>query len=176
MPTLKPLLVKIGRKPSGEADYPNFNSLASVVAAGVDWSIYVDRQGAGWIYDSSSGHDDDNPSGRGLFDSPSGTQLGVILAPAAFVTEAVAAFPAVCSELVEADLEDYFNDYASEGQPDFVTDELVLNGIAQRKATGARIRPGDIAALDPDDDAPGVRRNPLKRWARLKAKKGITIG
>lgn len=176
MPTLTPLLVKIELNGDGSAKYPDFSTLASVVASGSDWSKYVDVQGDGWVYDNSSGHADDTPSGRGQFDSPRGQHWGVLLIPLAFANEAVTAFPATCSILTEADLETYWDEFAMRDQPDDTENALILENIASRKAINGRIRARDVAALDPDDPTPGVTRNIRKTWARFKAARNITVG
>ena len=84
---LVPLKVRIGLHGNGHAKYPDFNSLKTIQDIGVDWSVYVDMYGDGWLYDKKSGHRDDTP------DSPFGQQWGVLLVPEEFASEAAKAFP-----------------------------------------------------------------------------------
>ena len=74
---LTPLKVIIKLKSNGSALYPDFNSLPIVRDSGLDWSVYIDNQGSGWLYDCC-GHKESDP------DSPVVSQLGMILVPAVF--------------------------------------------------------------------------------------------
>jgi hypothetical protein len=79
--------VRIGLKPNGHAEYPNFNELGSVRKENMDWAIYVDQFGIGWQYDKTSGHKEHSE------DSPAGMQWGMLLVPTDFAREAVEMFP-----------------------------------------------------------------------------------
>ncbi len=166
---LAALKVKIGMKTNGNALYPDFNALPSVEG---DWSIWIDMNGPGWLYDKLTGHKDDTIA------SPFGQQWGVILAPEAFVDEAVAAFPAACSRVTEAELDTFYTEQIAPMEDDDRRDEGVLSGFAALK----QLSPNDAGldariakALDPDDPTPGIRGNPRKDWATFKAAQNITV-
>ena len=95
--SLVPIRVTIGLKPNGHALYPDFNTLASVQASGMDWSRYVDIEGIGWHYDKQRGHKVDD------LESPFGQQFGVLIVPKVMANEAIAAFPTVVVKLTRPD-------------------------------------------------------------------------
>lgn len=188
MPTYTPLRVRIGLDlSSGRALYPAFNTLPVVQASGMDWSKYVDVNGEGWLYDKVSGHRDEDAQ------SPRNQQWGILLVDATFVSEAVAAFPAECTLLTEAQLETFYDarigsveddedvdetklerlrkqvQLVREGLEDDPTNQNLLNRLA---ALRARAR----ALMDPSDEAAGgVTLNKRRNWQRLKAWRNITI-
>lgn len=188
------LKVKIGLKPDGSADYPNFGSLASVQASGLDWSRYIDTHGKGWMYDKSSGHNDDD------VDSPAGQQWGLLVVPEAFATEAVAAFPATCERITEAALEAFHDARCTAHIPEDQFDESLVNSLANAYQSLLQIEISDplyagltagqknkitslrqslavrlVKALDPDDVEPGRKRNLRKLWATRRVKEGVTV-
>jgi hypothetical protein len=161
--------VKIGLKPNGHAKYPNFNALAAVQATGMDWAKYVDIHGLSWHYDKTSGHQEDTP------DSPWGQQWGVLIVPEEFASQAVAAFPDVCARLTEAGLEAFYDEKAHAHEQDERIDLPVLEGIRAKQAIGRPLTPQQEKALDPDDDTPGIRKNPKRKWQDFKRLVNVTI-
>jgi hypothetical protein len=185
---LAAIRVKILRKPNGHADYPKFGQLPSVQETGMDWSKYVDIYGIGWLYDKVSGHDDED------VDSPRGQQWGVLLIPEVFANEAVAQFPDRCQRLTEAETADFYDNKTNIHVDEEVVDADILKSYQiqiellktlEAEATSqekvklqqqlANIKVKAKKAIDPDDDAPGLRKNPLARWSSAKAKRGITF-
>lgn len=183
---LAAIRVRIARATDGRAKYPAFGSLPSVQASGLDWSQYVDVHGLGWQYDQTSGHDDETA------DSPAGQQWGMLIVPETFADEAVAAFPAECSRLTEAECQAFYDDKAHVREPDELADETLLSALnSQRQLLAALVAddPGDTKstdaltalkarirrALDPVDSEPGVRRNPNRRWTDRKARSGVVF-
>lgn len=196
MANLAGLKVVIGLKTNGNADYPNFNTLASVQAEGMDWTKYIEAKGKGWLYDKKSGHQDDDPNEGQFDDSPAGTQIGIILAPETFVDEAVAAFPSVCSRVTDTECGTFHDQRCThtadevqhdQGQLQNLYYELQLlewlkiqypGGAAQTKIASALTKLGQraIKALDEDDeDAKGIVKNQLKAWIDRKVKQKITF-
>ena len=164
--------VKIGKKPNGHADYPVFNQLPSVKAANKDWSHYVDDVGGGWHYDKASGHDHEDLAAQ----SPRGMQWGCLLVDEQFADEAVAAFPGIVTEINEAAFADFHDNRAHAHEPSVRENREAIQYLVNRKALGEIVPQEEIdAALDPDDPAPGRKRNPTKTWAGRKADMGITI-
>jgi hypothetical protein len=167
---LVPIKVKIGLKPNGQARYPDFNSLASVQVSGLDWSRYIDINGSGWKYDKC-GHRDTAPG------SPVGQQWGLLLIPADFAAEAVAAFPAKVSILSEAEAASFYDNEHAKHFDSEILDDRVLNSIHKKQ----KIQPAipltahQLSALDPLTDTPGVRKNHNKTFADYIAKNDITI-
>lgn len=186
--TLAAIKVKIGLRPNGQADHPDFNALSVVQANKMDWSTYVDVHGLGWAYDKRSGHADDDT------DSPAGQQWGVLLVPEQFAIEAVAQFPSLCTRLTDAELTVFWDTRAHAHLEEVTRDEGALNRLeregaliddaltdadtAQTTKLNARktqLRREMKKALDPDHPSPGIRKNHRKRWADFKAKTGVTI-
>ncbi len=169
MTALVPLRVSIGLKAGGGHAFPDFNTLAVVVASSMDWSVYVDKEGLGWHYDQCCGHVVDT------VDSPMGTWLGLLLVPRAFADEAIAAFPAECSELTDATARTFWEGHATSQDSDEDIDLEVLQGIEQKQRLALTLTAEQLRAIDPADDTPGIRPNKRKLWDDYKTMVGMTI-
>jgi hypothetical protein len=167
---LVPLKVKIGLKPGGGHQFPNFNSIDPGLRDNMDWSHYVDKFG-GWHYDKVAGHHDDDTAN----DSPPGTWIGMLLVPDGFATAAVAQFPDTCSVYSEVDCADFYDNRAHKHEPEIKEDKEVLQAIQAKRALGIAEDQGDIDALNPDHPALGRRRNKLNTFNDFKTQKGITV-
>lgn len=166
---LVPLKVKIGLHPNGHAKYPGFNSLASVMDSGMDWSRYVDVLGDGWHYDKCCGHKESE------VDSPYGQQWGILLVPQVFATEAVAAFPSECQTISEIEYEAFHNERAHAHEEDEELDLDRLKSIEQKTRLGQALTEQQTNALDPKHEERGIRKNKRRLWADYKALKDIQI-
>lgn len=171
---LKAIKVTIGLKVADgrkSAAYPDFNNLAIVRDSGMDWAYYVDANGGGWHYDKCCAHAVDKPG------SPMGTQFGMLLVPAMFSIQAVAAFPGVVQEIVEADAEAFYNVHAHAHELTENVNERVLAGInAKIAAIGkSALTDTDKKALDPADPTPGINVNVNKTWAGYVADRGVIL-
>jgi len=162
------LKVKILKNTQGYAAYPNFNTLASVIASGMDWSKYIDTFGSGWLYDKT-GHDEDTD------DSPRGQQWGMVMAPETFVDEAVTAFPAVCSRLTEVQAEEFYRRHHAVDVEDEEIDVEVLDAIKRKKDLGIPLTPHQLRAIDPRDKTRGVRENRRKKFVNFKKDRGFNV-
>jgi len=163
---LVPIKVKIGLKADGSAEYPDFNSLPSVVG---DWSEYIDTfVRPAWLYDCC-GHQEAEP------DSPVGMQWGMILVPAAMATEAVTAFPLKVSQLTEAECTAFYDDQHGKDFEDEEIDEKIVSTLKIKQDLGQTLSTQQVSALDPTTDTPGIRKNWRKTWVDFKAKRAITI-
>lgn len=164
-----PIRVKIGLKSSGPgALYPDFGTLASVIASGLDWSVYVDNNGSGWLYDKC-GHREEEPG------SPFGIQFGVLLVPDVFATEAAAAFPSEVTIITEAQLENFYN---TKHAKDFEDEEIklpIVDRVRAKQALGQTLTQRQLRSIDPSDNTPGIRLNIRKRWVDFKSLTGFTI-
>lgn len=180
-----PLQVTIGLRPNGHADHPAWEQLPLIAAAlparptreRIDQEVRRHWLGS-WHYDKTSGHEDDTP------ESPRGQQFGLLFVSRAFADAALATFPALVTELTQTQAREFWDSRAMIRLRDEDEDETVLQGLLLRRqllqATNApasaltaldtRIR----RALDPDDPEPGVRRNPLRRFATAQARLGLT--
>lgn len=178
MADLAAIKVKIGVRKDGTAKYPAFNALPVVQAYGADWSVYIDREGMGWMYDYI-GHDDEDPA------SPRGQQWGLLLIPEQFAIEAVAQFPGDCTRMTEAECESFYDNQSAVTQPDEIVDVSALEGLERklRLANEINAPPPTINAikaeitdaLDPDKPNRGVKKNHNSKYAWLKANKGIAF-
>jgi len=166
---LIPIRVRIGIKPNGHADYPNFNSISSGIRQGLDWSHYVDIYGLAWHYDKTSGHKENT------IDSPLGQQWGVLIVPPDFAEAAISQFPDRVTKLTEAELGDFYDNKAHVREPDEVIDEKVLSGIQAKQDLGLPLTTQQTAVLDPEDDTPGIVRNKKKTWAEFKTLVDVSI-
>lgn len=167
---LTPIRVTIGLRPNGEADHPDFNTLSSVSASGVDWSHYVDQNGSGWLYDKI-GHKEVETG------SPFGQQFGLLLVPATFASEAVAAFPGTVALLSESEAETFYDDKHASDFDEEILDLDIIQAITEKDRVIPPIprTAHQNKAMDPLDDASGVRPNWRKTFAQYNAKKGFTI-
>ena len=173
--------VVIGLRPNGHADHPDWDKLPLVQAGG---ERHEDHQIVKWRYDKSSGHDDD------AVDSPRGTQLGMMLVTVQFATEAVATFPSLVTRMTEAEALIFWEDRAHGHMADERRDVSELQGLhaeyiivkdlAAEFQSNTKLQNRLAAlktllrkALDPDDPAPGVRKNIERYWVDMKAAKGL---
>lgn len=187
--------VTVGIRSNGHADHPNFNHLPvlqDMKAAGqeMDWAHYVSVHGLSNHYDKICGHAVHAPDVDPKLDSPAGTQWCVFVIPKEFADQAVAFDPSILYmltpaelalhedgklpqrifKLTEAELEDFYDNRAHAHEPDETMDEVVVSRI-EAKAIEDRT-PAELRALDPDDPAPGVRKNVRKTWALYKESVG----
>ncbi len=183
---LVPLKFVMGLRANGECDHPNLNDLPIIRASGLDWSVWVDQNGSGWLYDHSVGHIQEDA------ESPHGSWLGVILLPEAVANEALTAFPLICTKLTEAGLEAFYDNRHAVRQPPELVDQKVMDGLkaaidandeALKETPGvprlqvrrSELRMRAAKAADPDDPEPGVKRNPSRQWATFKKQRGYVV-
>ena len=178
MATLVPIKVKIGLRPNGHADHPNWTQLPSffteeLVKAAVPF---------GWVYDKASGHSEAR-IGASAWDSPVGFQWGCLLVTKAFSDEALAAFPTLITKLTEAEYQDFYDNKAmahlSENNVDIqIIQSLQIElDLMEKLAQDTTALKAKIAkAIDPTDGTePGIKKNTDRKWVDLKAKRGIII-
>jgi len=175
---LVPIKVKIGLRTSGEANHPNFNTLAVVVDSGMDWSNYIDTFGSGWLYDQDSGHKETRDN-KDEWDSPHGEQWGMVLVPKLFADQAVAAMPGIVTKLDETKCQHFYDNFHAKNLPDNNVDEKALKEFQAKTSSGAELTVEETArrdkALDPNDSAPGITKNQNKKWVDFKTMKGVNI-
>lgn len=190
MSDYKLLKVKIGLKPNGQADYPDFNLLQVVQDSGTDWSYYISANGLGWSYDKKYGHQD-----QGV-DSPVGMQWGVIIADEVFVDEATSMFPDDCTAMDEAEFETFYEARSTAQMAEEDFDDPRIAGLRGQlellllldqnedfpNSPGVRVRDrvDEVKAqllveLDPNVETGAVKKNKRKKWADFKASKGAVI-
>jgi hypothetical protein len=173
-----PIKVKIGLKPNGHADYPDWTTLP--LAGAGEKSEREERVAAQqiikWRYDKQSGHDDDG------VDSPRGIQWGMMVVSQQFVTEATAAWPDRVFVMTEAEAEDFWDNRVYRSVPDVVHDTDVLQGLAAerqlKEALGQSLTEIDTRiakALDPADPELGTRHRRETKWANVKVDKNLDI-
>lgn len=165
---LVPIKVKIRLKTDGAALYPSFNDLQVVRGAGLDWSIYVDRHGSGWLYDCC-GHKEEEPR------SPIGIQWGMLLVPLDFANQAVSAFPNEVTKLTEPEAKTFYEDNHAAEFEDEEIDEKIIHTLKTKKDLGQNLSQRQLSALDPTTDTRGIRANWRKTWDGFKGKRGITM-
>lgn len=171
---LVPIKVKIGLRANGHADHPDWELLPLARSSSVK-----SHMPHGWVYDKSCGHQESGPG------SPLGMQWGALLVSADFAEQAKSQFPALITELTEAEFETFYNEKSRAHMPTERIDTDRLVGLkAQRdlliaiEQSTTAIDAEILKALDPDDDTPGVKRQKGKTWGGAhgeKAHKGIDI-
>lgn len=162
--------VKLGKHPNkGEILYPDFNQLQVVKDSGVDWMVYVDLYGSGWLYDKKYGHAELGP------DSPVGTWLGCLLVPKIFADEAIAMYPALVTKLIETEFEIFYDERNQAKTPDEIINKEILEGIKTKQDLELVLTTNQNKALDPEDDTPGIVKNKRKMWVDYKQLMDITI-
>ena len=165
---LVPLMVTIGLKSDGSANYPPFNKIPSSIRGGADWCKYVDRFG-GWIYDKAGGHQKHDD------ESPRGQHRGMLLVPEDFANMAEDHFPDTCEVMEDADAGDFYHRRVVHDQPEIMEDLEALQIIAAKRGAGLPEDDMDRNALDLDHPSAGRRRNKLKQWDGYLADKGLEI-
>lgn len=192
MAELTGIKVKIGLRPNGHADHPDFNQLPCVKASGMDSGKYVDSpqygDGLGWHYDKTCGHKEHS------VDSPLGMQWGMLLMNQTFCEQACAAFPDTCSVMTEAECSAFYEEKCTSHMPDAKRDADSLNGrlaeislleklISVEKDAGEKTKHetrlnaclSDCKkSLDPESKVPGVVKTPGKTWAEHKTRCGMS--
>lgn len=169
---LIPIKVKIGLRPNGHADYPDWSKLP--LAKTTDPASHMFH---GWQYDKTSGHKES------AIDSPYGMQWGVVLVTVQFAAEAVVKFPAIVNVMTEAELETFWDEKAHAHMSAEQIDTDALQGLkAERDLLvdlGRSLTTVDetiARALDPNDPSRGKQKDHLKTWKLAKVRLGVTIG
>lgn len=174
---LVPIKVKIGLRPNGHADHPNWTLLPMI---GSDNEV---RQHcpSSWIYDKSCGHKEERIEGN-QWDSPYGMQWGCFLCTRQFVDQALTALPDLVAELTAVEFEDFFDNYSRVHMPENNYDTETLTALQVELDMKQKLNANTTAleakitkALDPDDPEPGIKKNFNKKWSDYKANKGFNI-
>ena len=164
--------VKIGKKPNGHADYPNWKELPMVVANQHDETPF---QIVKWRYDCC-GHDEDTP------ESPAGTQYGMMIVEEQFANEAVAMFPTQVTIMTGAEAEGFWENKCTVSMPENNANSQVLTDLNSelqlRKSLGqdtTALEEKIINALNPDNSEAGLTKDKQKKFADAKVSLGFTI-
>jgi len=174
---LTPIKVKIGLRPNGNADHPDWTRLP-FIRKDADTKAFGPFS---WVYDKACGHQETRSDGS-QWDSPHGMQWGCMLVTKKFADAVILEFPDTISRITEADFEDFFNTKSRGHLPEF---RYVKDALASLKSerdllidlgrdtaeVDARIN----KALDPADPTLGKNEQRDKNWIKFKAQHGITI-
>lgn len=163
------LKVVIGIGSNGQHAYPDFNQIERAIRESMDWSVYVDKFGSGWMYDSVCGHRDHDDY------SPQGSWLGFLLVPDDFAQAAIALFGDVCSIVTEEECEWFYDQRNAIAQPELNVDRDVAERLERKQDRGESLTTGELQALDPEHPSPGVVRNKLKTWEGIKSQRNYEI-
>lgn len=169
---LVPLKVKIGLRPNGHADHPNWKLLP--LARGQQ-PLIDEHMIISWNYDKTSGHQEDT------LDSPRGMQWGMILVTEQFATEAESVFPTLITRMTETEAKDFWEEKAHGHMPEQRLDGEELQALVAERSLRVSRSKSIVEvdrridkALDPDDPVPGVRRDREKSWTDAKVRLGFT--
>jgi len=164
---LVPIKVLLKRRPTGEADWPNFNAIDSSIRDNQPWSKFIDSKGTGWFYDKIEN------LGTG---ADHGTACTLV--PEDFANAAVVQFPDTVSIIDETEFETFYDQRAMVRMPTEFLDTDVLQGITARKqledlevapAPSAEIVAARAKCLDPSEqNYRGIRKNLKKKWVDAK--------
>ncbi len=171
--------VKIGLRPNGHADHPDWTRLplaASGRSKVAKEALVSDNQIVKWRYDKLYGHTDEGP------DSPVGMQWGLMVVTQKFADEAEIEFPGLIFRLNDVEARDFWeNRHFVRQASERIESETLIN-LKARRDLMSDLRQNTTAidvqiarALDPDDNEPGVRRQMEKTWSGAKTKLGFDI-
>lgn len=170
---LVPIKVKIGLRPNGHADHPDWYKLP--LAAEMEPSTQMCD---GWHYDKSCGHKESG------VDSPIGMQWGMLFVTPRFATEAKSVFPGLITELTPGEAEIFWNTKVTAHMPENDINTTILQGlqseIALRKELGqitevAALKIKLARVLNPEDAEPGININRTKAFQNAKVVLGINL-
>lgn len=166
-----PIKVRIGLRPNGHADHPDWSLLPMVGA-----NDETQWMAGGWIYDKSSGHDTESPH------SPLGEQIGILFVSEAFAAQAVTQFPNITKITDETELETFINQNCTAHIPDFRMDNDYLQSLntehellTKLGQSTAEVEARIAKALNPDDPSPGKKHQPGRDYAAIKSERAITL-
>lgn len=172
MTNLVPIKVKIGLRPNGHADHPNWTKLP-MINSDSDVRQYCP---SGWIYDKSCGHQDDS------VDSPREMQWGCLLCTEQFANEAVVAYPELITQLTAVEFEDFYNNKAMAHLAENKYNIDILQGLKleldlkkEAKQDTIELTAKIEKAIDPNDKEKGIEKNQDRYWNDYKVKKGFNI-
>lgn len=165
MPTLKPIKVTLRRKPEGGALWPVFKNLDPAIFDGKRPGAYFDGDGIGWHYDKAGGLGSGADTGTAVTAIPVSAADGIL----------ASGIPDVVGFADEAEFEDFYDNKAHIHEADSREDHEALQAIVAKRNLGMKETANDLAALDPDNPIPGIRKNHSKTWQRFKAKRNITL-
>ncbi len=176
---LTPIKIKIGLRPNGHADHPDWTKLP-MITKDEETRTYAPFS---WVYDKSCGHADTRTDvTQPEWDSPLGMQWGCMLTTVAFADEAITAYPDTISKITEAEFEDFYDTKARAHVSEFKYDMRALEALKLERdlASGLGQNLTDVEtriakALDPDDPTKGKIRYDEKTFGDFKTKYGVTI-
>lgn len=134
----------------------------------MDWSHYIDKNGSGWLYDAV-GHQEEDA------ESPIGQQWSLVLVPEEFATQAVAAFPTLCSKLTTAQAKAFYEQRHARDVQDEEVDTEILQKIKAKQDLNIPLTQQERRAIDPRDNERGVRPNRRKYFDTYKTDRGFNV-
>lgn len=168
---LVPIKVKIGLRPNGHADHPDWYKLP--LAKNMEPAT---QMSSGWHYDKTSGHKESS------FDSPIGMQWGLLFVTPLFAKEAKEIFPDLITELTEVEAQDFWNNKCTAHIPENKVDVNILQALqielvlrTELKQDITILKEKITKALDPNDIEPGLRTNQQKRFVDAKKVLDISV-
>lgn len=175
---LVPIKVKIGLRPNGQADHPDWTQLPMVQASGLGHNYKPGKRGGGWHYDKC-GHQ------KSLPDSPYGVQYGMLLVAEEFAQEAAQHMPDIVTIMTETEAEEFYETKVTADLSEYRRDVDTLAGLKtelellEAIGEGTSQRVTDLKAkigkaIDPDDPEPGIARVARKTWTGFKAELNVT--
>ena len=168
---LVPIKVKIGLRPNGHADHPDWYKLP--LAKNIEPAT---QMSSGWHYDKTSGHKESS------LNSPFGMQWGLLFVTPLFAKEAKEVFPDLITELTEIEAKDFWNNKCTAHIPENKIDVNILQAfqveLSLRKELNQdviELKTKIIKALDPNDSEPGIKKNKQKMFKDAKQVLDITV-
>jgi hypothetical protein len=175
MKELVPIKVKIGLRPNGHADHPDWTKLQIVQDSGLGTAYKPDPMG-GWKYDKTCGHKEEST------DSPYGMQWGMLLVDPIFAQQAVETFPEIVTIMTEEEAETFWNSKACAHISENKSQADVLMALKAEHDLKVILGEDTIQletkirkAIDPNDPESGIKKNKNKFWKDAKKNFGVTI-
>lgn len=168
---LVPIKVKIGLRPNGHADHPDWQKLPLALEEDPASHMFY-----GWKYDKTSGHKEASS------DSPYGMQWGMVMVTEKFAQQAVEIFSDLVTIMTEEEAKNFWETKYTIDMPENEINNDILqalkNELDLKKELGidtADLKAKIIKAIDPNDSELGIRKNLIKHWIDAKSKLGFSI-
>ena len=168
-----PIKVKIGLRANGHADHPDWTQLQYCKD---NLTYRPGQEMGGWKYDKTSGHKE------ATGDSPMGQQLGMLIVPQEFATQAITKWPDLITQMSEAEAQTFYDTKVTAHIPENRHDLSTLQGlkteydlmvILEQDTTAIKAKITD--AINPNHAEAGIKKQAGKTWTDAKTENALTI-
>lgn len=167
---LVPIKIKVTKDARGMFIYPKFKKTLQFFKDNPDYQAFP------LLYDKKSDCKIETDG------SPLGMRWCMKLVPKKFAEEALLVYPDTVFEMTEEEAEEFYNNKAMAHMPENKYDIQILQGLQieldlrekiGEPTSGLRVK--IKAAIDPDNDEPGIKKNKDRKWLELKKNMNLKI-